>query len=332
MPDPIRPATRLLGALELLQTHGRMTGQELAARLQIGRRTVRRYVAMLEEMGIPVTTGRGPLGGYELVAGFKIPPLIFNDGEVQALALGLAAVRDLGLMGDELAMVTAQAKLERVMPARAKHRVRAIRESVTIERFRETPPGAIPFLVDFSDAAHQGLGVRMGYRSAAGVPSERDFDPYGLAFRDGHWYVVGFCHSRQSVRTFRMDRVARVTTHSRLFVRPQKFDAASHVAHSLATLPRRYSIEVRIDATLGDIAKRVSPALGILEPCGAGVLMRSQADDIDWFARELAGWPWRFEVLNPRRLVTAIQRHARLLLQMQGRPAVMRSPNRKAAW
>lgn len=325
MPDPIRPATRLLGALELLQTHGRMTGQELAARLQVGRRTVRRYVAVLEEMGIPITTGRGPAGGYELVAGFKIPPLIFNDGEVQALALGLVAVRDLHLMGEELAVATAQAKLERVMPARAKHRVRAIHESVTIERLREPPKRALPFLADFSDAAHHRRGVRISYRSGAGVPSERDFDPYGLAFRDGHWYVVGFCHSRQAVRTFRIDRVDRVTTQSRVFVRPEKFDAAAHVAHSLAVLPRRYAIEVRIEATLRAVAARVSPALGILEPSGAGVLMRSQTDDLDWFARELAGWPWRFEILKPRRLITAIQRHARLLLDTQNRPAPRRS-------
>ena len=124
------PTTRVLAVLELLQTHGRLSGAELAERLAVDRRTVRRYIALLEDLGIPIATERGPLGGYELVAGFKLPPLMFTHEEVLAIGLGLAAVKGLELANTASAVAGAQAKLERVMPTALKGRMRAIGESV----------------------------------------------------------------------------------------------------------------------------------------------------------------------------------------------------------
>src|SRR5438067_7554116 len=115
------PTTRVLAVLELLQAHGRLSGAELASRLEVDRRTLRRYVETLEEMGIPISTERGRQGGYALVPGFKLPPLMFTDDEALALAVGLVAARGLGLADASLATASAQAKLERVIPEPRKY-------------------------------------------------------------------------------------------------------------------------------------------------------------------------------------------------------------------
>src|SRR5438874_575545 len=125
-----RPATRIFAVLELLQSHGRMSGSELASRLGVDARTVRRYIATLEAMGIPITAERGRDGAYALVAGFRLPPMMFSEDEALALSVGLLAVRELGLADAAAAIESAQAKLERVMPDKLRGRVRAIGETV----------------------------------------------------------------------------------------------------------------------------------------------------------------------------------------------------------
>ncbi|HSN16859.1 MAG TPA: YafY family protein, partial [Gammaproteobacteria bacterium] len=179
--------TRLLAVLELLQTHGRMSGAELARRIEVDARTLRRYIAALEEWGIPITSERGRYGAYMLVAGFKLPPMMFNEDEALALSVGLLAARSLGLAEGASAVASAQAKLERVMPAQLKHRVRAVDETVTLDLTRGAPPGADRALAVLSAAAQQQRRVHMRYRSSKGEDSERDFDPYGLLYRAGCW-------------------------------------------------------------------------------------------------------------------------------------------------
>ena len=116
------PASRVLAVLELLQSRGRISGPELAQRINVDVRTLRRYIVLLEELGIPITTERGRHGAYMLVAGFKLPPMMFTDAEALALSMGLLAARSLGLHADESALASAQAKLERVMPDSLKRR------------------------------------------------------------------------------------------------------------------------------------------------------------------------------------------------------------------
>ncbi len=129
------PTTRVLAILELLQTHGRLSGSELARRISVDRRTIRRYIALLEEVDIPITTERGPHGGYRLVAGFTFPPMMFTNDEALALSLGLSAVHGFGITSTAHAIAGAQAKLERVMPHAMKARSRSIGESVTFAQF-----------------------------------------------------------------------------------------------------------------------------------------------------------------------------------------------------
>src|SRR5436190_20688884 len=219
------PTTRVLAVLELLQTHGRLSGAELARRLGVDRRTVRRYVAQLEEMGIPLPADRGRDGGYMLVAGFKLPPMMFNDDEALALAVGLLAARGLGLAEGSPAVASAQAKLERVMPATLKRRVRAVDETVSLDLSRPKAPGDNAALVTLSGAAQTQTRVRMSYRAAQRNETERDFDPYGLGYREGCWYVVGMCHLRHGLRSFRLDRVLSVQPRDVSFARPAAFDA-----------------------------------------------------------------------------------------------------------
>ena len=129
---------------------------------------------------------------------------------------------------------------------------------------------------------------------------------------------MGFCHLRGGLRSFRVDRVAGVKQQQRAFRRPAEFDVVAHLVHSLATLPRKFTIEVRLRTDLESARRELFEAIGVLEPQADAVLLRSQADDLDWFARELMRLPWEFEVLRPRQLQTAVARLARTLVKQHG--------------
>jgi predicted DNA-binding transcriptional regulator YafY len=322
-----RPVTRVLAVLELLQTHGKMSGAELARRLAVDRRTVRRYIAALQELGIPVTAEQGSAGGYMLVAGFKLPPMMFTDDEALALSVGLLAARGLGLAEAAPAVASAQAKLERVMPANLKRRIRAVDETVTLDLSRPTAPGDNAALMALSAAAEAQARVNLHYLTARQVETERDFDPYGLAYRQGCWYVVGMCHLRGGLRSFRLDRVRSVRQLAVSFNRPSGFDALAHLTLAVATLPRAFTAEVLLAADLEAAQRAVFPAAGVLEWTPEGVLLRSEVDDLAWFASELARLPFEIEVRRPDGLRTALAAHARRLL----RAAALRRKPRGAA-
>jgi predicted DNA-binding transcriptional regulator YafY len=310
------PTTRVLAVLELLQTHGRMTGAAMAERLAVDGRTLRRYIGLLEEMGIPITAERGRYGGYSLVAGFKLPPMMFTDDEALALSIGLLAARGLGLAEAAPAVASAQAKLERVMPVNLKRRVRAVDETVTLDLSRPVTPGDNAALVALSAAAQAQQRVHLHYRAALRNDSERDFDPYGLAYRGGRWYVVGMCHLRHGLRSFRLDRVRDVRPLDACFSRPSQFDALVHLAFSIATLPRAFSVEVLLRTDLKTARDELFASIGVFEQRTEGVLLRSQADDLEWFARQLARLSFAFEIQRPSELKDAVRARANRLLQL----------------
>src|SRR3954471_14435310 len=159
------PTTRVLAVLELLQTHGRMSGAEMSARLNVDVRTLRRYIVTLEEIGIPIVTERGRHGGYALIAGFKLPPMMFTDDEALALSVGLLAARSLGFAEAAPAVASAQAKLERIMPANLKRRVRAVDETARLDMVRAVAPADNDALVTLSSAALAQQRVYMHYRT-----------------------------------------------------------------------------------------------------------------------------------------------------------------------
>jgi predicted DNA-binding transcriptional regulator YafY len=302
-----------LAVLELLQAHGVVSGAAMAERLGVDGRTLRRYVATLEDMGIPITAQRGRDGGYSLVPGFKLPPMMFTEDETLALSLGLLAARSLGLADAAPAVASARAKLERVMPAPLKDRARAVEQAVQLDLSSAHAAPDNAALIVLSEAAQKRQRVRLSYRSR-GVESERRFDPYGLVYRGGCWYAAGMCHLRGGVRTFRLDRILSVAPLPQSFARPERFDAMAHLAHAIATLPRAHSVEVLLKTDLRTARAHLRDTIGVLEQRDDGVLLRNQSEDLDWFARQLAALPFGFAVLSPAALNQAVRECARRLL------------------
>lgn len=315
------PTTRVLAVLELLQTHGRLSGADMAGRLDIDTRTLRRYIATLEEMGIPIMTERGRFGGYALMPGFRLPPMMFTDDETLALSVGLLAARQLGFAQSAPAVASAQAKIERILPVGLRQRVRAVSDTVRLELSRGTALTDNAALTTLSAAALARQRVQLRYRSVAGEESARDIDPYGLAFHEGSWYVVGMCHLRAAIRTFRLDRVLGAEPRPASFAAPANFDPLLHLRRAIASMPRTHPVEVLIRASLPCASSYFSDTLGAFEPVAEGVLLRCDTDHLDWFARKLAGMPFPFEVRTPDALRDSLAALAARLLASAERPA-----------
>ena len=297
-----RPTTRVLAVLELLQSHGHVGGAELARRVEVDRRTLRRYIAMLEEMGIPITTEQGRYGGYRLVPGYKLPPMMFTDEEAQALSLGLIAARGLGLADAAPAIESVQAKLDRVLPSAPKRTLAALRESVALQTGGARANADAKLLRVLSETAQARRTAALRYRAAEGALTSRDFDVYGLVFRAGRWYVVGHCHLRSGLRTLRLDRVAHAEPTPRAFARPDGFDPSAYLARAMASLPRAIPVEVLLRTDLATATRELFAILGLPEACEEGVLLKGSADDLEWYARELMRLPFEFDVRKPAAL------------------------------
>jgi len=304
------PTTRVLALLELLQTHGLMSGPALAARLEVDPRTLRRYIQALDVLGVPVTAERGRDGGYRLMHGFKLPPMMFTNDEALAVALGLVAARGLGLQEAAPAGASALAKLERVMPDKLRRRVRAVSETVSLDMERAAPAGDAHVLATLSEAAQHQQRVRLDYLSADQAPTARELDPYGLAYVTGKWYVVGFCYLRQATRSFRLDRIAGVDLLAASFGKPSGFDALAYMTGAIASLPRAHQVRVLLHTDLAAARAAIVVTLGLLETVEGGTLMHCQVDDLDWMARELARLPCSFAIDEPPALRAALARHA----------------------
>jgi predicted DNA-binding transcriptional regulator YafY len=315
-----RPTTRLLSMLELLQARGKMGGPELARRLEVGERTVRRYVAMLQEMGVPVEAERGRYGAYALRPGFRLPPMMFTDEEALALALGLLSARRLGLSGVAPAVEGAQAKLERVMPEELRERVRTFEEVV----IPATTPEHLPaerIVVTMSDAVRERKQVWIRYRSDSCEETERAIDPYAVVQGDAFWYTFGYCHLRQARRLFRLDRVVSVEVLDLAFELPSGFDTPEGVLEALAGMREdSWFVEVLLETTIGE-ARGQLPKMGVsLQETPEGVVMRSSTSDLAWMSRVLAGLSFPFVVRRPSELCGALQRLAAEIVARAGRP------------
>lgn len=313
------PTTRVLAVLELLQTLGRASGAELARRLEVDARTLRRYIARLEEMGIPVTAERGRYGCYALMPGFKLPPMMFDDAEALALSVGLVAARQLGVAGTGPAAESARGKLERVLPTRLRQRVRALGETVQLDLAHTPAAAAQDALLALGEAAHARRRVSLRYQAAGQPETTREVDVYGVALRGGAWYAVGHCHLRRGLRSFRIDRVRAVSLGAQTFEPPADFDAVRHLALGVATLPRAHAIQVLLKTDMATAREQLFATVGVFQACERGLMLHGQADDLRWFARQLARLSCGFEVIAPRALKTEVARHARhLLAQVAG--------------
>ena len=304
------PTIRVLAVLELLQSQAQISGAELAERVKVDRRTLRRYIAMLEEMGIPITTEQGRYGGYRLVPGFKLPPMMFTDEEAQALSLGLIAARGLGLSDAAPAIESVQAKLDRVLPSAPKKTISALRESVALQTGDPRANADAKLLRVLSQCAQTRRTAALRYRAADGALTSRDFDVYGLVYRSGRWYVVGFCRLRIGLRTLRLDRIAHADATETPFQRPDGFDAVEYLARAMATLPRAVKTEVLLRTDLATARREITETLGIASDTADGVVLNGSADELDWYARELMRLPFAFEIRAPAGLRAMLARLA----------------------
>jgi predicted DNA-binding transcriptional regulator YafY len=310
------PTIRVLSLLELLQSHGRLSGTELAARLGVDKRTVRRYIQALEQLGIPVTTEQGCDGGYMLVAGFKLPPMMFTNDETLALSLGLLAAHNLNLADTQAAISSVQAKLERVMPAKLKSRSRAIADTIKLilpASDAETPGQQLSPLLD---ALEQQRSVTIVYAAYQQAPVSRQVDPYGLLFRSGRWYMSGYCHLRQELRTFRLDRLQHIELLDQSFNRPAQFDSAEHFTQSLYGMPGNIDVQVMLHTDKNTAAQAMGETASMLKPQADGLLLNTRTDSCYCLAQWLSQLPFDFSIIEPPELKQALKQQAARLMNI----------------
>jgi predicted DNA-binding transcriptional regulator YafY len=303
------PTSRLLELLELLQARPRTTGGEIADRLGIDRRTVRRYVATLQQLGIPVEGERGVGGGYRVRPGFRLPPLMLGDEEAVVVVLGLLAARQLGLAGTAEAADGALAKLHRVLPDTLRRQVEALEATLgfTMSVAPRSPVAAESVLL-LAEAIRRRRRVRARYRSFAGEETRRELSPLGLVVHSGRWYLAAHDHLREDLRTFRVDRLQRPAIRGGAAVPPPPgFDAVAHVSRSLARVPWRWDVEVLLDLSVDEAARRLPATLAELVQEGDGTVLRMRVGSLDWAAGVLAGLGCGFAIRHPEELRDSVR-------------------------
>jgi predicted DNA-binding transcriptional regulator YafY len=264
-----RPAARVLMLLELLQSGGLRTLAELADRLEVDERTVRRYVGHLIDLGIPVESVRGRYGGYRLSPGYRMPPLMLGDDEALAVLLGLLAARRAGLLtAAGTAAETALAKIRRVLPDRLARRLDTVLGALTFTAPpvpAPAPSGAI--LLTVADAVHHHRPVAIRYTGRDGRTGGRTVHPYGLVVHAGRWYVTAVEPAIGEERTFRLDRIADARALPGTFDPPAGADPAERVLRGLAEAPHRHAVTLWIQAPVEHIRSHLPASLAtVAEP------------------------------------------------------------------
>jgi len=317
---------RLLALLSLLQARRDWPGAELADRLGAFGRTIRRDVERLRGLGYPVDSLTGPAGGYRLRAGTAMPPLLLDDEEATAIAVGLCTAARASVTGIEEAAVRALVKLEQVLPAHLRRRVQAL-GSATISTSVGGPTVDPQHLTVIAAACRDSERLRFAYRSRDGTASRREVDPHALVNLGSRWYLVAWDPRRGDWRTFRIDRLATpAATGVRFTARrlPAK-DAATFVKQSIIGAPNRFEARVTLRAAAGEIAGRVPAHWGTIHPLDAHTCeYRTGDDDLGWLALRVAMLGVDFEVHEPLELVDHLRALAERLERATGREPVSR--------
>lgn len=298
---------RLLAVLELLQARREMTGAEIAERLQVDPRSVRRYIKALQEMEIPIEAERGRYGAYRLDRGFKLPPMMFTEDEAAALTLGLMVIRAFQFPVDQHGVSGALAKVERVLPKALLDQTLALQESLHFDHLLPATPIQSGVVKAVLAAMQQGRRLQVQYRSWNDERTTRGFDPYGVVFHEGWWYLAGYCQLRQGIRTLRLDRIEQVALADDRFARPEEFDAVAHVRLALSEPTGVASVEVLFLTSLAEAQSAIPSGLGTLEAVDGGVLFRRPAYRLEWVAPILLGLAFPIRIIQPPELSTLMQ-------------------------
>jgi predicted DNA-binding transcriptional regulator YafY len=300
------PTTRLLTILELLQTYPSLSGAELSRRVEVTPRSVRRYIQMLQDMGIPIETTRGPGGGYQLRPGFKLPPLMFTDQEATAIVLGLLGSSWLELGQSSMAIEGALAKVLRVLPLHIRKQLNAITSHLVLSPHDQEARPDAGLLLTLSEAIQQHHRVTFAYRSHRHEITQRSVEPYGLAGWWGRWYLAGYCCMRHDYRLFRLDRMDEVQMLAETFVRDDSFDYEAYIQAQLTGGSSSQPIEVEFHAPLQMVQQKIPASFGSLTATPNGTLFQTQYGNIESTARYLIGLNLPFVVRQPQALRDAL--------------------------
>ncbi|GHB42375.1 MULTISPECIES: helix-turn-helix transcriptional regulator [Streptomyces] len=307
----LETSARLLRLLSLLQAHREWSGAALADRLGVTPRTVRRDVDRLRELGYPVNASPGTGGGYQLGVGAELPPLLLDDDEAVAVAVGLRTAAGQGIEGIGETSVRALTKLEQVLPHRLRRRVGAL-NAFTVPMLRGPQPSAVDpaVLTDLAAACRDSERLRFEYRDHGGSSTRRTVEPHRLVCTERRWYLVAWDVDRDDWRTFRADRVTPKPPHGPRFTprQPPADDLAAYVSKGVSVRAYATHAVVRLLVPKEEAAQRISPSAGTLEAESDGsCILRTGAASLDVMVIHVMLMGVEFEVLEPVELVEAIR-------------------------
>ncbi|HTU78640.1 MAG TPA: YafY family protein [Solirubrobacteraceae bacterium] len=305
-------SARLLKLLSLMQARADWTGPELAARLEVGVRTVRRDVERLRTLGYPVHAAPGVAGGYRLGAGASLPPLLLDEEEAVAVAVALRTAASASVTGIEETALRALAKLEGVLPPPLRRRVTAVGSAVVpYPSFGARVDSGLLALL--ATAIRDRERLRLRYRDHAGTPTRRLVEPHRLVLSGRRWYLVAWDAGREDWRTFRVDRIEPAPSSAGRFLarQPPAADIAAYVARGVSAARDTHQVRVLLHAQLATVAPRVPAAGGTLEAVDeSSCLLSAGADWLGGLAIYVAGIGVDFEVLDPPEFAAEIRRLA----------------------
>ena len=297
-------ATRLITLIFLLQNQPNQKASELAEKLGVSLRTIHRYFGMLDDMGIPVNSERGPYGGFSLVRGYKMPPLVFTLEEAVAVVLGTGIVQE--MWGDlyREAAQGALAKLENLLPEEQSREVSWARQSLVATGMNRADLKAqTPALEKLRRSIREHRRVHMRYQTnQVPHPSDRELDPYALVHRWGWWYVIGFCHVHQEIRTFRVDRISEVALSDETFVQSPDFHLQTYLKNELSAQPQVIA-RLRFESEFANILAGNHSYWETVEPQPDGsVEVTFSSPTLAWAASTTLAYGPAVEVLAPPEL------------------------------
>jgi predicted DNA-binding transcriptional regulator YafY len=308
-----KPAVRLISLIMLLQRQPNQKAADLAEQLGVSTRTVHRYMEMLDDMGIPVYSERGPYGGFSLVRGYKMPPLALTPEEAVAVYLGTSLVEEMwGQLYREAAR-GALAKLDNVLPEEQRHEIAWARRTLAATHMHRIDYERLaPLLEKLRRAAREHRRLRLVYRSRSQTEAlTREVDLYALAHRWGWWYAVGYCHLRQAVRSFRVDRMAELTLLDQTFNVPAAFDIQTYLATEVSAQPL-LTAQLRFAPQAALLAHDENSSWESMEeqPDGA-VVVTFVSPNLEWAARTALSYGPQVVVLAPEELRALVAAQAR---------------------